>query len=67
MQNETILKTENILNGGTIELWRINGLFCVKAVVGGVAKWSECVSEFMKQIILFLMQLITVIWTFNFY
>ena len=53
MQNETRLKTENILNGGTIELWRINGLFCVKAVVGGVAKWSECVSEFMANYFVF--------------
>ena len=53
MQNETKLKTENILNGGTIELWKINGLFCVKAVVGGVAKWSECVSEFKANYFVF--------------
>ena len=43
--NESKISTSDVLNGGIIEFWKINGLYCVKSVVNGVTKWSECVSK----------------------
>ena len=34
-----------VLNGGTIELFKIEGLFYVKSIVSGVVKFSEAVSK----------------------
>ena len=41
--NEVKIKTNNVLNGGIIETWKINGFFYVKAVVNDVITFSEAV------------------------
>jgi hypothetical protein len=51
--NESIISTHEVLNGGTIELWKINGFHCVKSVVSGVVKWSECVSKWKAEYFVF--------------
>ena len=43
--NEIKVSTEQVLNGGVIETWKINGFFYVKSVVKGVVKFSEAVSK----------------------
>ena len=43
--NEVKIETTNVLNGGIIETWKINGLFYVKAIVHGVVTFSEAVER----------------------
>jgi len=43
--NELHISTEQVLNGGIIETWKINSLFYVKSIINGVVKFSECVSD----------------------
>ena len=53
MQNEILVSTNNVLNGGTIEVFKIEGFFYVKSVVAGITKFSECVSEFKANYFVF--------------
>ena len=41
--NEIKIKTDEVLNGGVIETWKINGLYYVKSIVSGVVKYSIAV------------------------
>ena len=43
--NEIKIATYDVLHGGSIEVWRINGFYCVKSNVNNIIKWSECVNE----------------------
>ena len=43
--SESKISTNEVLNGGTIELWKINGFFFVKSIVAGVVKFSESVRK----------------------
>jgi len=51
--NESMISTHDVLNGGTIELWKINGFHCVKSFVRGVITWSECVSKWQAEYFVF--------------
>ena len=43
--SDSKISTHEVLNGGVIELFTIEGLFYVKSVVSGVTKYSEAVSK----------------------
>ena len=43
--SESKISTTEVLNGGTIELWAIDGFFYVKAIVSGVVSFSEAVRK----------------------
>jgi len=43
--SESKINTNEVLNGGTIELWAIEGYFYVKSIVAGVVKFSEAVKK----------------------
>ena len=43
--NESKVSTHEVLNGGAIELWKIEGLHYVKSIINGAVKFSECVSK----------------------
>jgi hypothetical protein len=36
---------ENVLGGGTIEMFKLEGFFYVKSIVSGVVKFSEAVRK----------------------
>ena len=45
MNNETKISTEQVLNGGAIELWKLEGFYYVKSIIDGATKFSDCVSK----------------------
>ena len=53
MRNESKVSTHEVLNGGTIELWKIEGLHYVKSIVNSVVKFSECVSKCSAEYFIF--------------
>jgi len=53
MSNESKISTHEVLNGGTIELWKIEGFHYVKSVINGVVKFSECVSKWQAEYFVF--------------
>ena len=42
---EVKISTAIVLNGGIIEMWTINGLFYVKAIVKDITTFSAAVSK----------------------
>lgn len=40
---EQLIRTNDILNGGKIETYKIEGLFYVKSIIGSFVKFSEAV------------------------
>ena len=40
---EKHIETKPVLNGGTIELWKLESFYYVKSTVNGVIKFSEAV------------------------
>jgi hypothetical protein len=50
---EQKISEHEVLNGGVIELFKIEGLFYVKSVVSGVVKFSECVDKSMGEYFVF--------------
>ena len=51
--SESKVSTEQVLNGGIIELFKIEGLYYVKSTVAGVVKFSEAVSKFSAEYFVF--------------
>tara|TARA_R110000822_G_scaffold23066_4_gene71599 strand:+ start:2284 stop:2475 length:192 start_codon:yes stop_codon:yes gene_type:complete len=49
MNNETRISTEQVLNGGTIELWKLEGFYYVKSIVNGAVKFSGCVGKWYAE------------------
>ena len=50
---EKHIETKPVLNGGTIELWKIESFFYVKSTVKGVVKYSEAVTRFKAESFMF--------------
>ncbi len=43
--NITEISNHEVLGGGVIKLWMIEGCYCVTSIVRGVVKHSEAVSK----------------------
>ena len=52
MQEKKVNESE-VLNGGVIEMFKLEGLFYVKSTVNGLVKFSDCVSKSMAEFLLF--------------
>ena len=51
--SESKISTNEVLNGGTIELWKIEGFFYVKSIVAGVVKFSDIMCKFSAEYLVF--------------
>jgi len=53
MQTEKLINTGKVLDGGTIELFKLEGFYYVKSNVNSTIKFSECVSKFKAEFLYF--------------
>ena len=51
--SEQKISKHNALNSGTIELFKIEGLFYVKSAVNGLVKFSDAVSKSKAECFIF--------------
>lgn len=53
MENEFKISTNEILDVGVIEVWKINGLYYVKTTINSVVKFSDLVNEWKANYFVF--------------